>query len=54
MYKVNIEDYISVTNSEDEEVLHIELNAEDYEIYEAIEKLVTDVNKRLQIESEEK
>lgn len=55
MYKIYITDYISVCNSNDEEVLHIELDALDYEIYEQIGKLVDDINKKLgSIESEDK
>ena len=55
MYQVNTDDYLSVVDSDGNEVLHIEIDSELNVIYEEVENLVNDINKKLASnESEDK
>jgi hypothetical protein len=47
MYKVEVDDYIRIVNSKDNEVLHIKLDATMEDVVDELNKLVDEVNKKL-------
>lgn len=47
MYKVLVEDYISVVDSKDNEVLHIELDANMDDVADELNRFVDEVNRKL-------
>ena len=46
MYKVNYEDYLSIANENNEEILHIEYDADMESIIETVYDLVNYLNKK--------
>lgn len=47
MYKVLVEDYISIVDSKDNEVLHIELDANMDDVADELNRLIDNINNKI-------